>query len=266
MLDFAPLFDPQNLPSLLTLAALEIVLGIDNVIFITILAGKLPKEKQRFARQMGLAVALISRIGLLFAISWVMTLSEPLFTLPVLNRAMSGKDLILVFGGLFLLGKAVHEIYENVERPAEHQPKEMEKSGVIDTRVGKAAMAAFLFQVVLLDVVFSLDSVITAVGIVGDASKLIIMIVAVLAAVVVMMLGAGPIGDFVQKHASIRILALSFLVMIGTLLIAEGFDQHIQKGYVYFSMGFALLIDLLNMRMKSRAERIRENARKEEAA
>ena len=264
MLDFAQLINPENLPSLLTLTLLEIVLGIDNVIFITILAGKMPKERQRAARQIGLAVALISRVGLLFAISWVMQLTKPLFTMPYLAQEISGKDIILIVGGLFLLGKAVHEIYENVERPDEHQPQELDKEGKI--KVGKNAFASFLIQVVILDVVFSLDSVITAVGIVGDPSKLIIMVVAVLAAVIVMMVGAGPIGDFVQKHASIRVLALAFLVLIGFLLLAEGFDQHVQKGYVYFAMFFSLGIELLNMRMRSRADRFDDREAEESEA
>ncbi len=256
---FAPLFDPANLPGLLTLSLLEIVLGIDNVIFITILAGKLPQEQQRSARQIGLAVALISRIALLFAISWVMTLTKDLFTMPVLNQGISGKDIILIVGGLLGTGKAGHENYENGERPDEHQPQELDEKGAFGDAAQKSSknfFASFLVQVVLLDVVFSLDSVITAVGIVGDASKLVIMVVAVILAVIVMMLGAGPIGDFVQKHASVRVLALAFLVLIGFLLLGEGFEQHIEKGYVYFAMAFALGIEFLNMRMRSRAQRL----------
>lgn len=251
---WAPLFVAENLPSLLTLTLLEVVLGVDNVIFITILAGKLPDPaQQRRARQIGLAVALISRIALLFAITWVMSLKAELFSFQ--GIVFSGKDLILIGGGLFLMGKAVHEIYENVERPEEHQPQSLDASGKLEPRNAANFFASFLVQVVLLDVVFSLDSVITAVGIVGDISKLSIMVVAVVVAVVVMMLGAGPIGDFVQRHASIRVLALAFLVLIGFLLMAEGFDQHVEKGYVYFAMVFALSIEFLNMRMRSRAQR-----------
>jgi predicted tellurium resistance membrane protein TerC len=259
-MDFAPLFNPENLPSLLTLTLLEIVLGIDNVIFITILAGKLPAERQAWARRLGLMVALVSRILLLFSISWVMRLKNDLFEF--LDQGISAKDLILIGGGLFLLGKAVHEIYENVERPADHQPQELDKSGALENSVGNF-MTSFIIQVVILDVVFSLDSVITAVGLVNDPSKLVIMVTAVILAVIVMIAFAKPVGDFVQKHASVRVLALAFLVMIGCLLVAEGFDQHIEKGYIYFSMAFALGMEFLNMRMRSRRDRLAARERKE---
>jgi predicted tellurium resistance membrane protein TerC len=256
-MDFAPLFDPQNLPSLLTLTLLEVVLGIDNVIFITILAGKLPQDRQNWARRVGLLVALVSRVILLFSISWVMRLKDDLFTF--LDHGISAKDLILIGGGLFLLGKAVHEIYENVERPNEHQPQALDQSGELKGDI-KGFMTSFLIQVVMLDVVFSLDSVITAVGLVNDPSKIIIMVTSVILAVIVMIIFARPVGDFVQKNASVRVLALAFLVMIGTLLIGEGFDQHIEKGYIYFSMAFALAIEFLNMRMRSRRDRLRDRS------
>lgn len=253
-MDFAPLFDPQNWPSLLTLVLLEIVLGIDNVVFITILAGKLPEERQASARRLGLGIALVSRIILLTGISWVISLKNDLFEL--FGQGISAKDLILIFGGLFLIGKAVHEIYENVERPAEHQPQALDDQGALEQKSpGKSFFVSFLIQVLLIDVVFSLDSVITAVGLVNDPSKLIIMVAAVVISVIVMIVFAGPVGDFVQKRASVKILALSFLVMIGSLLVAEGFGQHVEKGYVYFSMGFAMFMEVLNMRMRSRLDK-----------
>jgi predicted tellurium resistance membrane protein TerC len=267
---FAPLWSPAQLPGLISLTVLEIVLGIDNIIFISILAGKLPADKQPWARRMGLGIALLSRIALLVGLWFLMHTGEApspenpnaqpggadLFNL--WGHGISIKDLVLILGGLFLTGKAVHEIYENVERPAEHQPKELDKSGTLEMSQEqvKRFMVSFLVQVALLDIVFSLDSVITAVGI---NDHLVIMITAVLLAIIVMVVFAKPIGDFVQQHASIRVLALAFLVMIGTLLIAEGFDQHVEKGYIYFSMGFALSIEVLNMRMRSRKSRWQED-------
>jgi len=244
------LTDPQTYISLATLTALEVVLGIDNIVFITILAGQMPAEKERGARRIGIGVALISRILLLFCISWVMGLTQDLFT--VFETAISGKDIILIVGGLFLMGKAVHEIYENVERPREHQAHAL---GDAKQAIKKAAWASFVTQVVMLDVVFSLDSVITAVGMVN---QLPIMITAVVLAGVIMLVFSGPVGDFVQKRASIRVLALAFLVLIGFLLIAEGFDRHIPKGYIYFAMAFSLLVEVLNMRMHSRAQRFKK--------
>ncbi|MCB1054669.1 MAG: TerC family protein [Acidobacteria bacterium] len=231
------LTSPEAWVSLVTLAALEIVLGIDNIVFITILAGRLPEEKQLETRRLGLAVALVSRLLLLASLSWVMKLDSPLFSL--LGTELSGRDLILLVGGLFLIAKATHEIYDKVE--AAH-PDEA-------TGPGKAAasMAGVLVQIMLLDVVFSLDSVITAVGM---AKHLSIMAAAVVLAVLVMMAFAGPVGDFVNRHPSIKILALSFLVMIGVLLVAESFGRHLEKGYVYFGMAFALAIELVNMRYR----------------
>lgn len=246
---------PETYVSLLTLTALEIVLGIDNIIFITILAGRLPAEKQLAARRLGLALALGSRLALLLSIVWVMRLVEPLFTL--LGHSFTGKDLILLFGGMFLLAKATHEIYENVERPEQHQPAEMTGDDSLRVKSTRALYVSILVQIALLDVVFSLDSVITAVGMV-KADEWPIMVAAVLVSVAVMMAFARPIGDFVQRHASIRVLALSFLVLIGVLLIGEGMGQHFSKGYVYFAMAFSLAIELVNMRMRSRKARIQE--------
>ncbi|MBI2569049.1 MAG: TerC family protein [Candidatus Schekmanbacteria bacterium] len=252
----ALLTSPETYASLLTLTALEVVLGIDNIVFIAILAGRAPRERQLLARRIGIAVALVSRLLLLMCISWVMRLDSALFS--VAGTDISGKDLILIIGGLFLMGKATHEIYENVERPAQHQGHAIEEADGRDARAGHPhhlAWPSFLAQVVMLDVVFSLDSVITAVGMVNN---LLIMATAVVLAVGIMLAFAGPIGDFVQRRASIRVLALAFLVLIGFLLITEGFDQHVPKGYVYFAMAFSLGIEVLNMRMRSRAERLDE--------
>jgi predicted tellurium resistance membrane protein TerC len=231
---------------------MEVILGIDNIVFITILCGRLPAEQQLSARRLGLAVALVTRIALLLGISWVMRLTDPLFTFVI---DWSGKDLILFGGGLFLLAKATHEIYENVERPQEHQahsaaPEIAEASAA----GGRGLYASILLQVMLLDVVFSLDSVITAVGM---AKHVPVMVAAVMVAVVVMMIFAGPIGDFIQRHPSIRLLALAFLVLIGVMLIAEGTGQHVSKGYIYSAMGFSLGVQLLNVRMHSRLGRAR---------
>ncbi|MFC1707269.1 TerC family protein [Planctomycetota bacterium] len=230
---------------LLTLAGLEIVLGIDNIVFITILAGKLPKEQQLRARRLGLALAMITRIALLFALSWVMGLNRPLFEL--FGHAFTGRQLVLLGGGLFLMGKAVIEIYDQVE--AAHPATEQARTAA------SGSMALILIQIMLLDIVFSLDSVITAVGMVRE---LPIMVAAVVIAVCVMLLFAGPIGDFVESRPSVKILALSFLVMIGVLLVAEGTGKHLNKGYVYFGMAFSLVIELLNMRYRKRREALRK--------
>jgi len=229
---------PEAWISLATLAALEIVLGIDNIVFITILAGRLPQEKQLATRRLGLAVALIARLVLLASIAWVMGLSKTLFT--VFSHAVSGRDLILIVGGLFLVAKATVEIYDKVE--AEHPVALGDEKNV-----SAKTMGSVIVQIMLLDLVFSLDSVITAVGMVEHIE---IMVLAVIIAIVVMMIFAGPIGDFVERHPSIKILALSFLVMIGVLLMAEGTGAHLDKGYVYFAMAFALMIELLNMRYR----------------
>jgi len=236
---------PQAWVSLATLALLEIVLGIDNIVFIAILSGKLPVEKQLFARRAGLALALVSRILLLFSLSFVMKLDQPLFTL--LGHPTSGRDLILLLGGLFLIAKATHEIYDKVEAA---QP--MTEAAGAAAKAG-ARMGSILIQIMLLDIVFSLDSVITAVGM---AEHLSIMVIAVIIAVLVMMIFAGPVGDFVERHPSIKILALAFLVMIGAMLVAEGTGQHVSKGYIYFAMAFSLGIEVLNMRFRARQQRL----------
>lgn len=250
------LSNPEAWVSFAMLAAMEIVLGIDNIVFITILTGRLPEEKQHGARRLGIGVALVSRLLLLFSLTWIMQLTNVLFTLPEALFSgtageVSGKDIVLLVGGLFLVGKATHEIYLNVEEP-DGGHGESESSSKGDE---KAALGWILLQVIFLDIVFSLDSVITAVGMVdiegvSQSGELAVMSAAMLVAVAVMMWFAGPVGDFVQKHASVRVLALSFLVLIGVLLTAEAFDQHIPKGYIYFAMAYALGIELINMRMR----------------
>jgi predicted tellurium resistance membrane protein TerC len=229
---------PEAWISLGVLTLLEIVLGIDNIVFISILTGRLPKEKQLMARRLGLAVAMLSRLALLLAISWVMRLKNTLFHVVV---DWTGKDLILLGGGLFLLYKATREIYENVEHPLEAG----EGVGADRARHTRNAVASVVFQIMILDVVFSLDSVITAVGM---AKHVPVMMAAVVLAVIVMMIFAGPVGDFVQNNPSVRILALAFLVLIGVMLIMEATGQHVSKGYIYSAMGFSLLVQLLVMR------------------
>jgi predicted tellurium resistance membrane protein TerC len=257
--------DSASLVSLLVLTGMELVLGIDNIVFITILASKLPKEQQDKARQLGLAAALLSRLVLLFSISWVMRLTEPLFEFV---RPWNGKELILVAGGLFLIYKATHEIYENVERPTEHQPQSVAPAmgDLENARAGRAAKSAFagvIFQIMLIDIVFSIDSVVTAVGMV-DGDRIGIMVLAMLLSMVGMVLFVRPVGDFVQRHPSVRVLALSFLVLIGGTLLMEGTGLDIPKGYTYVAMGFALLMEVVNMRMRSRAARLRAAAESEQ--
>ena len=230
---------PAAWVSLATLTGLEIVLGIDNIVFISILAGKLPEAQRRLATRLGLAAALITRLLLLFTLSWVMRLSSPMFTL--VGHEVTGRDLVLILGGLFLVAKATLEIYDKVE--AAHP---MGESG---TDGSSGRMASIIVQIMLLDIVFSLDSVITAVGMVEHIE---IMVIAVVVSIIVMLWFAVPIGDFVEAHPSIKILALSFLVMIGVLLVAEGTGQHFDRGYVYFAMIFSLGIELLNMRYRAR--------------
>ncbi len=222
--------------ALLTLAALEIVLGIDNIVFISILTDKLPVEQQPRARSIGLMLALGSRLGLLFAINWVMGLTAPLFSL--FAQEISGRDLILGIGGLFLIGKATHEIFAKLEVSDEDQ-----------TVRPRASYGLVLAQIILLDVVFSLDSVITAVGM---AEELLVMVLAMVAAVGVMLAFAGAIAGFVNRHPSMKILALSFLLMIGVMLCAESLGQHINKGYIYFAMGFSLLVEIVNLRLRKK--------------
>ena len=231
------LSDPNAWAALVTLTVLEIVLGIDNIIFISILADRLPRQRQSRARVLGLAIAMVSRILLLFSITWVMRLTAPLFT--VFEQEISGRDIILIVGGLFLLAKSTHEIHSKLEGEEEH-----------DAGRGRATMASVLGQIFVLDVVFSLDSVITAVGM---ADRLSIMVIAVMAAVVVMMGLAGAISRFVNDHPTVKILALSFLLLIGVTLIAEGLDQHISKGYIYFAMAFSVFVEMVNMRVRAKA-------------
>ena len=229
---------PEAWLGLLTLTVLEIVLGIDNIIFISILAGKLPAEQQGRARRVGLVGAMLTRIALLAALAWIIRLTAPLFQL--LGRPFSGRDLILIAGGLFLIAKSTREIHEGLEG----------ESGHASTAV-RASFAAVVGQIMILDIVFSLDSVITAVGM---ARHLPVMIAAVVLAVGVMMFAATPISDFVHRHPTVKMLALSFLLMIGVSLIADGLGQHIAKGYIYFAMGFSVFVEMLNIRMRARAK------------
>ena len=230
------LFTTTNLVAFLTLTVLEIVLGIDNVIFIAILSGKLPAAQQQRARTLGIALAVISRVLLLLAIRWIMGLTAPLFT--ILDNTISGRDLILVGGGLFLLTKATLEIHDSLEGSEES-----------DLAGGAASMGMALVQIALLDIVFSLDSVITAVGLVEQVS---IMAIAIVLAVVVMLMAAKSIGDFVDANPTIKILALSFLILVGVTLMAEGFDVHVPKGYIYFAMAFSVTVEMLNIRMRTK--------------
>ncbi len=224
--------------ALLTLTVLEIVLGIDNIIFISILAGKLPKHERERARVMGLSLAMLIRIGLLASISWVMGLTATLFDL--FEHQISGRDLILLGGGLFLIGKSTHEIHGSLEGDTEHA-----NAG------GGASFVATIVQILLLDIVFSLDSVITAVGM---ADSLAIMVIAVILAVGVMLFASAPIAAFVDRHPTVKLLALSFLLLIGMSLIGEGFDLHIPKGYIYFAMGFSVFVEMLNLRARSKTQ------------
>jgi predicted tellurium resistance membrane protein TerC len=233
---FEWLTSPEAWIALGTLTALEIVLGIDNIIFISILVGRLPESQRAFARRMGLGLAMIARLGLLFSIFWVMGLTEPWVT--VFTHAISGRDVILVGGGLFLLAKATHEIHNSLEG--------VEESG---HTVVAASMGMVLLQIALLDIVFSLDSVITAVGLVDQVS---LMAIAIILAVLVMLMAAKAIGDFVDEHPTIKILALSFLILVGVTLMVEGFDVHVPKGYIYFSMAFSVTVEMLNIRMRKK--------------
>ena len=237
-LDFSWVNSPEAWIALLTLSVMEVVLGIDNIVFISILVDKLPVAERPRARFLGLGFAMLTRILLLACITWVMQLKHPLFT--VLSNEISGKDLILIIGGLFLLYKATVEIHAKVEGHEEH-----EKSAP-----GKAAVGAILVQIALLDIVFSLDSVITAVGMVEHIT---VMVTAVLISVGFMMVFAGSVSDFISRHPTVKMLALSFLLLIGTTLIAEGFDFHFEKGYVYFAMAFSIFVEMLNIRMKSKS-------------
>jgi len=233
------LASPEAWIAFATLTALELVLGIDNVIFISILVDKLPRAQQEFARRLGLFMAMFMRVALLLVLAWIVGLVEPLFT--VLNQAISGRDLILIVGGLFLVWKATTEIHGSLEGEEGHA-----RSAV------KATFAAVILQILVIDLVFSLDSIITAVGMVDDVR---IMIAAVITSVSLMLVFAGAIGRFVSAHPTIKMLALSFLVVVGVVLIAEGFDNKVPKGYVYFAMAFSLGVEMLNIRLRKRSAR-----------
>lgn len=233
---FAWLTSPEAWIALGTLTALEIVLGIDNIIFISILVGRLPAKKRNLARNLGLGLAMLSRLALLFSIVWVANLTESWFS--IFGQDISGRDVILIGGGLFLLAKATHEIHNSLEGIEEEKPK-----------LKTVKMAPVLFQIAILDIVFSLDSVITAVGL---AQHISIMAIAIVLAVGVMLFAAKPIANFVDAHPTIKILALSFLLLVGVTLIVEGFDVHVPKGYIYFAMAFSVAVEMLNLRMRKK--------------
>ena len=236
---FEWLTSPEAWIALVTLTALEIVLGIDNIIFISILVGRLPEAQRNFARRMGLSLAMLTRLGLLFSISWVMSLTQPWFT--VFSNSISGRDVVLIGGGLFLLAKATHEIHNSIEGVDSD-----------DSRVAATpSMGMVLLQIAILDIVFSLDSVITAVGLVDHVS---LMAIAIILAVLVMLMAAKSIGEFVDNHPTIKILALAFLILVGVTLIIEGFDVHVPKGYIYFAMAFSVSVEFLNLRMRRKRE------------
>jgi len=243
--------DPNAWVAFLTLSALEIILGIDNIIFISVIANRLPFEIREKVRRFGLIFALVTRILLLLSLSWVMSLTNPLFS--VNDHAISGRDLILLLGGFFLIWKASKEIYVEVEADEDGD----EQSDISKANVNKSMFSLFIGSVVqigILDIIFSLDSVITAVGMVDEIS---VMIAAVLASVIIMLIAAKPIGDFVHRHPSIKVLALSFLTVVGIVLIAEGMGVHIPKGYVYVAMAFSLAVELLNIRSRQKKEKLK---------
>lgn len=234
------LFSIHSIIPFLTLCALELVLGVDNVIFISIISDRLPAAQRKKARIVGLSLAIITRLMLLFSLSWIMGLTEPLFT--IFRQSISGRDLILILGGLFLIAKSTHEIHQKLESSEE------------ENAVGKPSSFAFIIiQILLLDIVFSLDSVITAVGMVNEIP---IMVAAIIVATIIMILASHTIADFVDRHPTIKMLALSFLVLIGVALLAEGFDTHIPKGYIYFSMAYALAVEVLNIRLRKKTDPI----------
>ncbi|MDO6385079.1 TerC family protein [Uliginosibacterium sp. 31-12] len=237
---FEWLADPNAWIALATLTALEIVLGIDNIIFISILVSRVEASRRNLARRLGLSLAMLSRIALLLSLAWIMKLTAPLFT--VLAQEISGRDIILIGGGLFLLWKSVHEIHNSLT--AEQEAHHTESAA-------RAAFGAVLVQIAIIDIVFSLDSVITAVGLVDQIG---VMVAAILISVGVMMFAAKPIGEFVDANPTIKMLALSFLVLVGVTLIAEGFDTHVPKGYIYFAMAFSIVVELINIRLRKRGE------------
>lgn len=234
------LFSIHSIIPFLTLCALELVLGIDNIIFISIISDKLPTHQRRKARTIGLSLAIFTRLLLLLSLSWIMSLTEPLFT--VFTQSISGRDIILILGGLFLIAKSTHEIHQKLESSEEKNSKQ------------KSSHFKFvIIQILVLDIVFSLDSVITAVGMVNEIS---IMVAAIIVSTIIMIWASHPIADFVDRHPTIKLLALSFLVLIGVALLAEGFDTHIPKGYIYFSMVYALIVEVLNIRLRKKTEPI----------
>jgi predicted tellurium resistance membrane protein TerC len=238
--DFSGLAQAETWIALASLTAMEIVLGIDNIVFIAILTGRLPAQQRNRTARIGIALALVMRLGLLFGIAWIMRLTRTLFT--VAGRGFSGKHLILFFGGLLLIGKAVLEIHHKLEgHEAEREPSS-----------GKGGAGMILLQIVLLDAVFSLDSVITAVGMV-EPEQIWIMTVAMLVAVAVMLLGARPLSEFVMRHPTVKVLALAFLILIGVMLVAEGLGRHIPKGYIYFAIAFAIGVEAINLRVRKKA-------------
>lgn len=236
------LSDPNIWAGFVTLTVLEIVLGIDNIIFVSILAGKLPENQQAKARRLGLLGAMLTRILLLFSLSWIMSLTQPFLTVPIIDHALSGRDLILITGGLFLLWKSVKEIHEKLEGDEEAELKARRQVGFAGT----------IGQIMVLDIVFSLDSVITAVGLVN---QLPVMIAAIVISVAIMMAAATPVSNFIAKHQTMKMLALSFLLLIGVVLVGEGIGQHISKGYIYFAMAFAFVVEMINTRVRVLDER-----------
>jgi len=253
------LFDPNIWIAFAMLTALEIVLGVDNIIFISILVGRLPPEQRDFARRLGLGFAMVSRLLLLFSLSWVMSLTNDLFT--VMGNGFSGRDLVLLLGGLFLLYKASHEIFVEVEAREQDGPPVSDP--VAMKAAGRKAMVSVIGQIAVIDIVFSLDSVITAVGMVDQIG---VMVAAVVTSVGVMLFAAKPIGDFVDKHPSVKVLALAFLVMVGMALTAEAFDAHVPKGYIYAAMAFSLGVEALNIRARGKRRALIQDSNSKESA
>ena len=234
----AEIFNTENLVALITLTFLEIVLGIDNLIFISILVAKVEKAEQSLARFLGLSLALVTRVILLLCISYIMHLTNPLFT--AFDHSFSGRDLILIVGGIFLIGKSTHEIHEKIESADENTKK---------SKKNKHSFTSIIIQIALLDIIFSLDSVITAIGMVNN---LPIMITAIIISMIIMLLSSKTISNFIEQHPTLKILALSFLLLIGVILMADGFGQHVSKGYVYFAIGFSLFVETLNLKIRAK--------------